>query len=182
MNKLDFGKLVARDINMMGRICFANANVFGGFIRDMLAGGEPNDIDVLCCVDKTPLDCIQALLLHGYTINKSENKNNKNPGYGRSFTVVSISVSSKDEGQIDIDIVKPEKNGSFIADVDVNRLVWNPVDNTLGMMTSEDLIYIGPVSLTILDQIKEKKFKKEFGTSCQRVLHMTTKGWIEISR
>jgi hypothetical protein len=179
MNKLDFGKLVARDINMVGGLIVHQANVFGGFVRDMLAGDEPHDLDVLCDKNSSAIDIIQVLLYNGYTLNKTESINKRNPGYGFMFKVMLISIS-KGEDQIDLDIVKCfGDDGYFNPDVDVNRLVWDPISDDIGMFTSDNPHGFDPVTANIFSQIKEKRFKNEFGTST-RILNMESKGWIQL--
>jgi hypothetical protein len=181
MNKLEFGKLVARDINGCSGLVSHQANVFGGFVRDMLAGDEPHDLDVLCDKHSSAIDIVQFLLHNGYTLNKTESIRKRNPGYGFSFSVMLISVSKK-ENQIDLDIVKSYDGGEcFNPDVDVNRLVWDPISSGIGTFTSDNPHGFGPITANLLFQIKEKRFKKaELGISRTRTLNMESKGWEQL--
>lgn len=161
--------------------------VFGGYVRDMISGAIPQDMDIFLRPGEE--DRLHAALrdvccFHGFSMRFRIRENN--PGYGNALRIETVNLMS-DEGSINLDIVTPQTHKAcFLPDVNVNRLA----------LTNEGSIYVfdpdwvgdglKPIQEGILCLAETLRCiqKREFVLSgcsldiSRRVEHMLSKGWV----
>ena len=149
---------------VLSAIFTQNGIVFGGFVRDMLAGEKPKDIDV------ETIDPMK-MVIHLTTLGKVEVTGSS--GYGGHGIQVSLTCFSDGEEFL-LDINKDKIKHR--PDVDVNRLIMDA--------NSIHLSYDGMNHFymhEVLEHIQNRSFYTEYGCSQRRIKHMLDKGWTHLN-
>lgn len=133
--------------------------IFGGYVRDLVAGIEPNDIDIWVPNSDTKERFILELarrtpvqIMTGFS----------------AYQTVSLSVPELGVDHIDITLMNDMR-----PDVNVNRLHLLPMGNILRAAEGYDIFQI-------IQDIHNRNFRSEVGISSLRRGKLLNKGWTEL--
>jgi len=154
----------------------ANGHVFGGYVRDMMCGKTPKDVD--CFIPANKKDSFWASLLRffpeGFSVVKAEEYGSCWPytvPYMTSFQRLIV----HGEKNIQVDICG---NPLFMPDFDVNMLKFD--GRTISLMKDHDRYYRFSIS-SVLQHIREHKAMMLSTCNDDRLQKMRDAKWEVIS-
>lgn len=133
-----------------GRIC-------GGYLRDLIAGVKPNDMDV-CVPDETVQDFYEEITKFGYIL----------PEWTDGDAIIHNKFYM--DGHIDLDVIEEEH--PVIYDFDINSLIYDGVElsSWLSLNVSDIIEHI----------VNRKMVKMNDRVNVKRIDHMIQKGYTNI--
>lgn len=165
--------------------------MFGGWVRDMISGDEPNDIDVLLPPGFTEDQARLIALRLGVNLGLSVLVEYRYPRevYGGGIRVLRCTYTrgealNGERYQVDFVIAEDD---SFYPDVNVNRLAIDIHKRTMFAFLMSDMLgesYIFPhprpeEMVQIIQDIRERKYRGGLFVSKDRLLKLQNKGYTE---
>ena len=143
-----------------------NGVIFGGYVRDLLAGVPAKDIDIRT---EDSQAFVYGLLRYGFTVRLRYT-------FSYGFAMHRLNITDNNEC-VAIEVATVLSGTAFIVpDVNVNRLEFS----ASGISYTHNC---GEFDLqTILDHIHRRVFVREYGCKEERLRHMIDKGWKEIEQ
>jgi hypothetical protein len=149
-------------IHQLANLLLLNGwSIFGGYVRDLLAGDKPNDLDIFA----SQADMVKLLSLvvqSGYHVVYLGQSTYKPRGW-------KAIVEAPNRGTIALDIINPGTDHA--PDVDVNRLVLSA--DGIRIMSGRRYDFS-----TILLHIREKRYVSENGCPLYRIEKLEKRGWV----
>ena len=169
--------------NIVHWVLDSGGKVFGGFLRDMIAGEAPTDLDVLFSNEDKFSSFLRKMIAAGFFVRSEDSSSQRSnefiyeeyPMDATHYRVFFQSLDCKKGDKIEkIDIVIPYGPGYIpeeevnILDVDVNQLV---LTNT-GLRCRQDMSVFG-----IISNIKNREMEVLPGCRSARLKKMKEKGY-----
>lgn len=142
--------------------------VFGGYLRDMISGDEPSDIDIMFSRFSDYQCFLQELFQMAYckiedrTVKEGEREKIGYTINGRFYRIHFSAADLSHTGVSYIDVVIPTGSGDFLPDADVNQLALTPAGLKIRSMVNGYLCSCGEEELdlfTVIDNIHKKQVK-----------------------
>jgi hypothetical protein len=154
-------------IHQLANLILLNGwSIFGGYVRDMLAGNEPHDLDIFATAADIP-KLLSMVVSDRYRMTRIRQST-----YHPNGWKVEIEELGEESNILNLDIVNP--GISHRPDVDINRLV----------LSADGIRVMGGYQRqkhydfsTIHQHIKERVFVPEFACSARRKAKLVTFGW-----
>jgi hypothetical protein len=155
-------------IHQLANLLLLNGwSIFGGYVRDLLAGDKPNDLDIFAS-QASLVNLLSLVVRSGYHVVNLDQSTYGPRGWKVIVKAPNGEQVSLDGEQVSLDIVNP--GTAHGPDVDVNRLVLSA--DGIRVMGGKQYDFS-----TILLHIKEKRYVSEIMCPPHRIWKLDNCGW-----
>ncbi len=166
LNRTELGSQIVQRI-----LTVPNTYIFGGYLRDTLAGDSFRDIDVRGDIKSIVMALSEICSVRRHMAS----------ALGRSsYARYTLLCSGLDRDVVlSVDVGEIRETTEHLPDANVNRLMWSQGGLAAFSRTAKTNINVPETTLNILDDIRNKRFCRENGCPDCRVQKLIDMGWKE---